>query len=261
MSAHKTVRSLILAIAVATTFGISSAAHAALAKSSGGSGYSGTLSKNKSIRQQQVIADPAASGAPTDGSTSITYDPSIVSLVDAIAGPSYFISGVVGVNGEGGPFLQDLFSFLEEPDGNETGYVQVSYTQTPVASFAKKALAAASAGQLTPPSGYTITDNNGVAGFDTHALFFKYNEEVPDSTVATYNIFAATAGQFDDNDQDFLRPPDGGPDLGPADLASATVKGSLDSPAAAPLPPASLAGGLLMAMLLGAKLFARRRAF
>src|SRR2546423_14087625 len=43
----------------------------ALARAAGGSGYSGTLSTNTAIRQQQLICDPAE---PAAGSTSVQYE-------------------------------------------------------------------------------------------------------------------------------------------------------------------------------------------
>src|SRR6478672_6506612 len=65
----------------------------ALAKASGGSGYSASLSTNSVIRQQQLICDPAE---PIAGSTSVLYDASKVTLTGLIPGPGYDNFGFVG---------------------------------------------------------------------------------------------------------------------------------------------------------------------
>ena len=113
--------------------------HAALAKASGGSGYSGKLSSNKTVRKQQLICDPAtngpsalANGAPKVGSTSVNYDPGIVSLAGLAMSTGYAGSGVVEVTDGEATFLQDIQSFLEEPAGRETGYAQVFYHHGPI---------------------------------------------------------------------------------------------------------------------------------
>ena len=67
----------------------------ALAKATGGSGCSANLSTNPTIRQQQLICDPASAlvaaddqgSAPLQGSTSVSYDPLQVTLLDARPGP------------------------------------------------------------------------------------------------------------------------------------------------------------------------------
>src|SRR5215217_565212 len=61
------------------------AARGALAQLNGGSGYSGSLSSNATIRQQQLICDPA----PGTGTTSVAYNPALVSLTGFIYGPGY----------------------------------------------------------------------------------------------------------------------------------------------------------------------------
>src|SRR5215211_6667837 len=58
----------------------------ALAKATGGSGYSGTLSTNSVIRQQQLICDPAE---PVQGSTSLQYEADKVTLRGMQYGPGY----------------------------------------------------------------------------------------------------------------------------------------------------------------------------
>src|SRR5687768_453094 len=66
----------------------------ALASATGGSGYSGTLSSNLSIRKQQLICDPAE---PVQGSTSVLYDASKVTLTGLVPGPGYNNLGFVGL--------------------------------------------------------------------------------------------------------------------------------------------------------------------
>ena len=71
---------------------------AALAQQAGGSGLSGTLSKNKAIRKQQLIADPTE---PVSGSISVNYDPSVVTLSGLLFGPGYEGTAFVELQGEG----------------------------------------------------------------------------------------------------------------------------------------------------------------
>src|SRR4051794_16780215 len=81
--------------------------HGALSKATGGSGYSGQLSSNSIIRQQQLICDPAvpvattpspfAQGAPVRGSTSVAFDPHVVHLTAVQLGKGYSGSGLVEV--------------------------------------------------------------------------------------------------------------------------------------------------------------------
>src|SRR5688500_2324370 len=115
----------------------------ALAAAAGGSGYSGTLSTNTSIRKQQLVCDPAE---PKQGSTSTLYDPSMVTLTGVMPGPGYnnlgFIGHVEVRLRSGNTLLQPLVAFFQNPLGTETGYVQMQYRLS------------GSAGQITPPAGY-----------------------------------------------------------------------------------------------------------
>ena len=95
-------------------------------------------------------------------------------------------------------------------------------------------------GQITPPTSYSVIDNDGPAAVDTHAFFFDYLPSVPDSTIAHYTIFA-DSGERPDGSPDFLF--DGVNTIGFANIASASVSGSLDS---VPVPPAVWMGGLTM---------------
>jgi hypothetical protein len=247
--------------------------HASLAKLQGGSGYSGTLSSNAGIRKQQLICDPAvgtegpapvnsplAQGAPRRGSTSTSYDPSMVTLSGLDMGTGYAGSGVVQVDtGEGGLVLQDIVDFLNQPAGVETGYVQVFYHHGPLASGVEFPMddvfgPAGEPGQTPVAGGFTTFDAAGVSGFDTHTLFFTYKAGVSDKAVAEYNMFADTGTH--DNAADSVTGLVNGNTftLGPGQLASATVRASL-----VPLPPAVWAGSATLAGL-GLIAAARRRA-
>ncbi|QOV92169.1 PKD domain-containing protein [Humisphaera borealis] len=208
----------------------------ALAKTAGGSGYSGTLSTNTAIKKQQLISDP---DEPIAGSTSVQYNPALVHLSGAIPGPGYnnsYFKAVVEVSVKTKccghdddddrrrnsrhrhndscytykKMLQPLTSFLTTPWGTETGYAQVSYKLT------------GTAGQIAPPSGYNIQDEGGVSGVDTHAFFFDVKTTVPANAVMDYQIFAAVQNTFSNNTQDFLQTADG-TILGPNDLTPAFV--------------------------------------
>ena len=206
----------------------------ALAKASGGSGYSGCLSTNPTIRQQQLICDPFE---PAAGSTSVSYNADLVTLARLEYGPAYgprvvvdgeftnVIPGYVEVRSGDSTFLQEIDDFLREPAGVETGYVQVYFQ-----------LGQGDPGQMTPPDTNTIDDIAGVEGTDTHALYFDQRPEIiltsHDTTflaaaaaplaVPTYTIFASGGGAHSNNAEDFLLTLEG-VRLGPADLSPAFV--------------------------------------
>ena len=189
----------------------------ALAKAAGGSGYSANLSTNPTIRQQQLICDP---DEPAAGSTSVLYDAGIVTLRGASPGPGYEnLDGVVEVRDPTGgrTFLQRLVDFLRQPAGLETGFVQLQYTLT------------GEAGQMQPQQGFTVIDDGGVDGVDTHALTFALLKDTPLDADVRYTVFAAPAGSHSDNKGDFLMLNDGtGRVLGPADLSPAHVSSRPD---------------------------------
>lgn len=271
MGRWKTRGAVFVVIGAGLLGSVAEVSSAALAKLTGGSGYSGALSRNKSIRNQQLVCDPAAAssgandsgGAPVSGSTSVTYDPTIVSLSGLQFGPGYVGSGLVelkgnltadaspaspGAAGAAGPsvFLEPISQFMVNPLGMETGYLQVSYS-----------LQSGTPGHILPPEGYTFIDSNGVDGFDTHALSFTYLEGAPDTAAAAYTIYADPGRRPSGNKADSLTGV--GPDgkaftLGPDQLAPAFVSGSL-APATVPLPPAACMGlATLGGLLVSAKL-------
>src|SRR5688500_13849303 len=153
------------------------ASPAALARASGGSGYSGQLSSNRAIRRQQLTCDP---DDPLSGSTSTLYDPNVVTLSSLFFGPGYTGRGVVEVDVGEGRVLQDIGSFLEEPRGRETGYVQVFYNQFGMPTGNTSLMALALTGQIPVQEGYFVNDTDGVKGVDTHAFEFTYLD-VPDT--------------------------------------------------------------------------------
>lgn len=209
----------------------------ALAAAAGGSGLSGKLAKNKAIRKQQLIADP---DEPTSGSISVSYNPGIVTLSGLMFGPGYTGSGVVEIDNGDGVSLVDINGYIAKPFGAETGYVQVFFsepTQNP--SFIPPAH-----GEMAVAPGYTTIDSDGPVAVDTHGLFFDYLD-IPDSTVAEYTIFASSGNRPSGNQADFLRGMNetGAYTIQHGDIASATVRGSLDT---VPLPPAALVGGMTM---------------
>src|SRR4051812_50219435 len=118
---QKLNRLLITAAAMGLLGTCADVSHAALARLTGGA-YSGTLSRNKAIRKQQLIVDPAGTGgplsmgAPRRGSTSINYDPTIVTVAGLELGQGYGGSGVVEGRGSGGnPPLPGNKKFLPAP--------------------------------------------------------------------------------------------------------------------------------------------------
>ena len=251
---------LLIVCAVVSCLGFSAQqSEAALAKALGGSGLSGKLSKNKAIRQQQLIADP---DDPDTGSTSVLYDPNTVSINSLIFGPGYFGQAVVEVDNDGQRVLQDFGSFVESPLGRETGYVQVRYnTPSEGPSFASGPVVAAAPGvhgQIPVPAGFTTIDQKGPAGVDTHAFLFDYLD-VPDSQVAVYRVYADLGNRPSGNTRDFMSGVD---DMGQPftvdapDISGVTVRGSLDS---VPLPPAAYAGGMVLVGMAGFQMLRRRQ--
>jgi Ca2+-binding RTX toxin-like protein len=241
----------------------------ALSKAAGGSGYSGTLSTNPATRQQQLICDP---NEPHQGSTSVSYDPTLVTLTGVQAGPGYGGDGfqvLVEVErftptgfaefSEAAVIDQlptELVSFAEfqqnRPSFQETGYVQVKYTL------------AGDAGQLEPI--YPVSDEAGVDGVDTHALQFDPVQpvillraegqslaaaaEVPPPG-PTYTVFAAHAGTHSGNAEDFFIDENGnyiGPDeISPAVVTTNPIAGK---PTASATAPAEVCGGPVNVTLL-----------
>jgi len=242
---------LFIVCAVAGWFGLSAeVSQAALAKRAGGSGLSGQLSSNKAIRKQQLISDPFE---PDSGSTSVQYDPNTVTLSSITGGPGFFASAMVEVmDSTGKTFLQDFSGFQGSPGGKETGYVQVSFSFNSEGGTAR--------GQIAPPRGFTTVDQKGGNGVDTHAFTFDYLD-VPDSQVAVYKVYADLGGTHSGNSRDFLtgRDADGSFTVDAADITGVTVRGSLNVNAV-PLPPAVLAGGLMLTGLFGFEMVRRRRA-
>jgi hypothetical protein len=256
-------RRLLGVAALGLLIGWPAVSSAALAQQSGGSGYSGKLSRNQSIRKQQLICDPTGpgSGAPIMGSTSVSYDPNMVDLVGASLGTGYEGGGFVEVRTPGGTrFLQDLASFLKGQAGIETGYAQLFFHQygTPGETPAPDNLFGpkGSPGQMAVTPGFSVADEDGVAGFDTHSFTFIYKKTIPDTQVASYDIFANPN----------VRPSGAQPDsmtgmnssgvlftLGPSELSPAHVSANL-----VPLPTAMWAGSSMLAAIMIA-LTAHRR--
>jgi hypothetical protein len=215
--------------------------------------YSGTLSRNSVIRQQQLICDPPE---PIRGSTSVEYEPDKVSLSGFAYGPGYgplvvnqrSVIGYVEVEQNTERFLQDLDSFLVQPEGRETGYVQVLYSLVDTA------------GQITP--GGTILDEDpGLGdpgeGVDTHQFTFTEAAATLPGKVgiegiivrgpATYHIYADDGSRG--ADADFL--------VGLDDAGApftVTHEGIHDATVTAPEP-----SGLIVLGLGAMGLLARRR--
>jgi len=245
---NKTSCALLLAVVAGCVGTFADTSSAGLAKLSGGSGYSASLSKNLALRHQQLIVDPAE--APTSGSASVTYNPCVVSLSGLEFGPGYTGQGFVEeektCDHKTRTFLQNINSFLVCPQGKQTGYAQVSFTLS------------GTPGTMSPQTGFTTESSAGVSGVDTHSLMFTYLPGVPDTTVAQYTIYADTGKRASGNKADSLTgigPTGAKFTLGPSQLSSATVSGSL----AVPLPPAAWTGSAMLLALASASAVRKAR--
>jgi hypothetical protein len=153
-----------------------------------GSSYGGRLSNKRSVRTQQLTADPVS---VLRGSTSTAYDPEVVSLDNVFALDGFDITAAyVGVDlGEG----EQLITLGQYREGNdflpfkETGYLQVFYDRSDEGPVS---LAALNGGHSPTDPGYEVADEDGVTNADnTHTAFFHYIAE-DERTVAHYRLYA-----------------------------------------------------------------------
>jgi hypothetical protein len=290
---RKTLRSLACVLAVGIVGFSADQSLGALAKLTGGSGYSGTLSRNTAIRKHQLICDPAdgsaapgplTQGAPRAGSTSVNYDPSVVGLSGFDLASGYKGSAFVEVRNGEETMLQDIVSFMTAPKGVETGYAQCFFQHGP-SKLLNQALSGGAGqsgslgilyrdlsnisdlavvkgpsgepGQTPIANGFDFSDHDGVKGFDTHQFFFTYRNTADDSDVAAYDIYADKGTRASGNNTDFLIAFNNGKEtfLGPDQLSAAHVAGNL----AVPLPQAVYGGGALLAIVGIMTTFNRRR--
>ena len=175
-------------------------AFGAVAQATGGSGFSGTLSSNPTVRRQQLICDPTD---PTSGSTSVSYNPAVATLAgqqsaNFLFGPGYGQTPgqpIARVEYQQSAFKLFLdvnsFPFTLPSGGAETGYVQVLFSKNGQPT-----------GRLSPsgPSGDFVQvardpGVTGTSGVDTFALIFQTpSTSTPLTSTATYQIFAASSG-------------------------------------------------------------------
>ena len=169
---------LLFALAIAITPAVSEASFARKI----GSRYGGKLSSNKSIRTQQLTADPVS---VLRGSTSTTYDPNVVSLSDVYSLPGFDITNIfVEVSfGERGPSLISFGEF-KETNFPQTGYLQVFYQAS---TYYEESSSAFLMGE---PQGNVVVDTDGeTEGDDTHEMIFDYIAE-DENTIAKYRLYA-----------------------------------------------------------------------
>ena len=168
------------------------AVQAAAQKALGGSGYSGTLSSNPSIRQQQLLCDPP--GTLLGGSMTTQYDTNVVTFAGSQNENGYTNSLFVAVEpiinigavsdipqgSTGSPEWVSEAMYLALPSSFvELGFVQ-DFFQSTVNS---------TSGHAMPPPGFTTVGAGGPSGTDTFGLLFNYLPAIQDSTVASYTNF------------------------------------------------------------------------
>ena len=234
--------------------GVPAAAEGAAARRAGGSGLSGTLSSNRTIRQQQLVADPEP---PDRGSLSISYDPTISLLSGYRYGPGYERPGVAGQPPQPAGFVEvlrvgqnqrelvDIDEFLINRGNGmftEVGFIQMQFVRT------------GQPGQINPPGGFMIVDEDagvtGTFGVDPTALTFDLRDGLSLDTIAAYTIFAAAANSHSGNAADFMTATD---DQGVHTVPASQIAGVTVS---RPFPEPSSAAVLAVG---GLGLMARRR--
>jgi hypothetical protein len=153
-----------------------------------------------SFELQTLTADP---DEPQGGSTSVTYDPSIVHVIGSGYGTGYlkadnspFVSGfgieVLFDGSPSGTALIDLGDYLEVPGSfTPTGYLRTWFKLSPEGP--------GPTGKLTDQfewennhAGFMSLGSNGPTGVDTHFYDFIKNT-ANDPTPAPYSVFADTS--------------------------------------------------------------------
>jgi hypothetical protein len=263
----------------------SSECEAASAKSLGQpiSSYSASLFGKTSLtaaQKQTLACDP---DEPLGGSTSATFDPAIVNVIDFGFGPGYlraadapFATGfgieVAGQLTPTGLALIDLGDYLAMPgEFTPTGYLRAFFTIS--------GEGVAQTGKLTDQFGFNETHiplaTDGPLGVDTHYFDFEY-KGLDNSVEAVYSVFADTSTSryavqspgsaiysvllsdyviTQDAPSVKTRPGDVFPG-GIIEFGSATVAGTTAN--VVPLPAAVWGGIVLLGGMGGARLFRRR---
>ena len=252
---HKGLTRTCALVAVSVFLSTAGQADASLARKLGKpiSAYSASLfgkTNLSSIQLQTLTCDP---DEPLAGSTSVQYDPSMVSVIGYGRGPGYvtnpepFSSGfgveIVDPASPNGKSVIDMNRFFaSQIRPIETGYLR--------AYFEVSGEGVSQTGKLTnDPSfvanhaDYTFLGSNGPAGVDTH--FFEFTYLTNTTAPATYRVFAETADQhytptFGDPayvllDSDFVTTQDAPLEKlrpgGAVPFEDATISGSVPEPA------------------------------
>jgi hypothetical protein len=271
---------------IAVLCGWAAPAEASLARQLGQpiSAYSASLFGKtglSSLQLQTLTCDP---DEPLGGTTSATFDPSIVHIMGFGFGPGYlrgddspFASGfgieVTDQLTPTGVALIDLGEFLETPGSfTPTGYLR--------AFFKISGEGVSQTGKLTDQftfignhPDFIPLANDGPLGVDTHYYDFQYNE-MDNSVEADYNVFADTSTTryaftplgnttYTLLPNDYVITQDA-PGLkiypgGDVPFASASVAGTTANVSVVPLPAAVWGGMALLGGMGGVKLLRRRR--
>jgi hypothetical protein len=162
-------------------------ASGALATLSGGGKPSrgatgGDAESNPVLRHLQLIVDP--DGAQF-GSTTVSYEPSDVSLQSVFQVPNYYVTGgYVGVMVGSQSAVQPLSDFFSHPAGPEFGIVQVQWSLVSSGSADYGTAPDGSSGYVDDGTFGTANPSDG--GDNTFALQFLY--KVPPSEASMYEV-------------------------------------------------------------------------
>lgn len=182
-------------------------AEASFAKRTGQpiSAYSASLfgkTNLSSLQLQTLTCDP---DEPIEGSTSAQFNPGIVDVIGFGFGPGYealasspFPSGfgieIFSSAHPSGQEVVDLGQFTAVPQGAlPTGYLRAYFQLGPGGVGATGKLTENTQFQEMHP-GFTLLDNDGPVGVDTHYFDFQYRT-LDDSVAAPYSVFAEEANQ------------------------------------------------------------------
>lgn len=144
--------------------------------------------RSKLSARQKNIVDCDPEPTIVSGATFLTYDTDVVTVTGFDSGPAFLADGAVlvgigTINRDNAlaaelPFYQSISEFLINPAGVELGVVKANFIETPQTDDTP--------GVFATPEDYTLLDQDGLEGYETHRWLFDYLDGVADDTIASY---------------------------------------------------------------------------